>query len=443
MRETPLGERYDSTTRHIQRMYDQQTGREWGRMSRHRTEFAVTLRALAEYLPPPPAHILDCGGGPGRYAIELARQGYQVTLFDLSSGNLDLAREKATAAGVTLAAYEQGNATDLSRYPNDHFDAVLLMGPLYHLLEAADRLQTLTEGRRVLKPGGPLFAAFITRYAVMRWAAANEPQWIIDHADLLEGILTTGVLPPEDEQGQGFVAHFAHPEKVGPLCQQAGLELQVLLAAEGLVSMIEEKVNALTGPAWDAWVALNWRVAADPTLPGGAEHMLAVAVKPRWQAVLQKVAGVLNEASVTYTVVGGTSAALHGVPIAVQDIDIETDLAGAYRCQELLSAHVVEPVALRSSDQYRSHLGRLEIDGVLIEIMGDLHRREDTQWIPTAAATMKTVLLDGVPVRASELEEETLAYIRRQRLDRAATCLPSCNPERLLALLRERSLRVL
>ena len=53
-------------------------------MERHRTEFAVTLRALDEHLPPPPAHILDCGGGPGRYAIALAQRGYTVTLFDLS-----------------------------------------------------------------------------------------------------------------------------------------------------------------------------------------------------------------------------------------------------------------------------------------------------------------------------------------------------------------------
>jgi len=57
-------------------------------MGRHRTEFAVTMRALADHLPPPPARVLDCGGGPGRYAIELARQGYEVTLFDLSAGCL-------------------------------------------------------------------------------------------------------------------------------------------------------------------------------------------------------------------------------------------------------------------------------------------------------------------------------------------------------------------
>ena len=91
-----------------------------------------------------------------------------VTLFDLSTGNLTLAREKAAEAGVTLAGFEQGTALDLARFADHSFDAVLLMGPLYHLLEAADRRRALTEARRVLKPSGPLFVAFITRYAAHR-----------------------------------------------------------------------------------------------------------------------------------------------------------------------------------------------------------------------------------------------------------------------------------
>ena len=101
----------------VANLYDSMSEREWARMDRHRTEFYVTLRALREHLPPPPARVLDCGGGPGRYAVELARWGYDVTLFDLSTGNLALAREKAAEAGVTLAGFEQGTALDLSGLP--------------------------------------------------------------------------------------------------------------------------------------------------------------------------------------------------------------------------------------------------------------------------------------------------------------------------------------
>ncbi len=271
----------DSLSQIIARYYDQQSEQEWERMERHRTEFAITMRALAEYLPPPPARVLDCGGGPGRYAIELARQGYEVALFDLSAGNLQLAREKAAEADVTLAGYEQGTATGLSRFSDGTFDAVLLMGPLYHLLEETERRQALVEAYRVLKPGGRLFAAFISRYASLRWAAAYEPTWPLEHPELTEMILTTGVLPPRGESDMEFVAYFAHPAEVGPLCRDAGFEVTTVLGVEGLVSMIEGQVNALSGEAWDAWVDLNYRAAPDPSIHGCVEHLLIVALKPR------------------------------------------------------------------------------------------------------------------------------------------------------------------
>jgi SAM-dependent methyltransferase len=95
----------------IERYHDQQAENEWERMDRHRTESAVTLRALTEHLAPPPARVLDCGSGPGRYAIELARRGYSVTVFDLSAEFLRLAQENAAEAGVALQGCEQGGAS--------------------------------------------------------------------------------------------------------------------------------------------------------------------------------------------------------------------------------------------------------------------------------------------------------------------------------------------
>jgi S-adenosylmethionine-dependent methyltransferase len=424
------------TSEAIRTLYDQQPEREWERMERHRTEFAVTMRALAEHLPPPPARLLDCGSGPGRYAIELARRGYEVTLFDLSAGCLQMAQEKAAKAGVTLVAYEQGTATDLSRFPNASFDAILLMGPLYHLLGEAERQQALAECHRVLKPGGSLFAALISRYAALRWAAAHEPSWILERPELAEMILTTGVLPPRGESDTEFVAHFAHPTEVVPLCQRVGFEVVTVLGVEGLVSMIEDGVNALSGEAWETWVDLNYRIAADPSIHGCVEHLLAVAVKPLWRTVLRQIARRLDETGVTYKLVGGAAAALHGVPLPVRDLDLETDAEDAYRFQNIFSDYIVEPVILRENKVYRSHFGLFDFDGVAVEVIGDLHRWEEEQWVPTAATTETAIDLDGVPVCVSWLEEETLAYVRRGRLDRVAQCLPYCDQGRLLALLR-------
>jgi S-adenosylmethionine-dependent methyltransferase len=420
----------------IRRYYDQGTEQEWERMERHRTEVAVTMRALAGHLPPPPARVLDCGGGPGRYAIELARRGYDVTLFDLSPACLRLAEKKAAEAGVALAGYVQGTATDLSCFPDEAFDAVLLMGPLYHLLAEEDRRQTLAETWRVLKPGGTLFATFISRYAVLRHVAAHQPTWPLEQTERLEMLMNTGILAPRGQNELKFVAHFAYPTQVGPLCQRAGFEVLTVLGVEGVVSMIEDKVNALSGKAWDTWVNLNYHVAPDPSLHGGVEHLLVVALKPRWRVALRRVARQLDQAGVAYRVVGGTSVVLHGVPIPVKDLDLETDAEGAYRFQALFAGYTLESVALRESETYRSHFGRFDFDGVSVEVMGDLHRREGEGWVSTATTTETTVNLDGVRVRVSWLEEETLAYIRRGRLERAAKCLPHCNQARLLALLR-------
>ena len=391
-------------------------------------------RALAQALPPPPARVLDCGGGPGRYAIELAQQGYAVTLFDLSPGNLALARTQAAAAGVTLAAIEQGDATDLGRFAADSFDAVLLMGPLYHLLAEAERRQALAEAVRVLAPGGPLLAAFLARYAAHIDAAAKYHEEPIQAPGLYETIEATGLLPPSE--GQGFVAYFARPDEAVQLCWDAGLEVQTLLNVEGLISGVEHfGFNAMPAAAWDWWEALNWRLAAEPSLLGAAAHYLAVTHKPRWRTVLPQIAQALDAAGVRYRVVGGTALALHGAPLAVKDVDIELTADDAYRFGALFAAQAVEPVAWKEGAAYRSHFGRFDFAGVTVEVMGDLQRREHERWRPTATVTEVVLDLAGVPVHVATLEEETLAAIRRGRLDRAAMLLPRCDHAGLLALL--------
>jgi S-adenosylmethionine-dependent methyltransferase len=265
---------------YVQAAYDGDPEREWQRLDRHRTEFAVTLRAMGDYLPAPPARVLDVGGGPGRYAIALAQRGYEVTLFDLSAACLQMAREQAAAASTPLASVEQGTATDLGRFPDQTFDAVLLMGPPYHLLEDERRQQALAEAARVLRPGAVLLTAFVTRYAGLRWAAVNDPLWPLENRQVFEGVMEDGVQPPQGGPGSGFVAWFAHPSEVEPLLSGAGMALVTILGVEGVVSMIEERVNALQGEAWDLWVDLNYRLAADPSIHGCVEHLLAVAAKP-------------------------------------------------------------------------------------------------------------------------------------------------------------------
>jgi ubiquinone/menaquinone biosynthesis C-methylase UbiE len=426
-----------SVSQHVAHLYDSNPAREWERMDRHRTEFALTLRALAQYLPPPPARVLDCGGGPGRYAVELARQGYRVTLFDLSAGNLALAQRQATEAGVSLDAFEHGNALDLSRFAADSFDAVLLMGPLYHLLEQAERVQALAEATRVLQPGGPLFAAFISRFAAHRDAAVKYPAEPVDVPGLYDEIERSGKLPPSQADPPIFSAYFAHPTEVAPACWAAGLEVAQVLGLEGFVSIVEDRgVNTLSGPAWQWWVEANWRVAADPAIHGAVEHLLVVAHKPRWRPVLAAIARALDAAGVRFTISGGAALALHGIPIAVRDVDLITDRTGVYQFQELFSAQATEPVRYLESADYRSHFGRFAIDGVTVEVMAELEWREGARWLPINAATATQIKVEGALMAVAWAEEEFLAYIRRGRLERAAFMLPHLDRDRVLALLR-------
>jgi S-adenosylmethionine-dependent methyltransferase len=421
----------------IQALYRRDAGHEWDRLERHRTEFAVSLRALDAHLPEPPATILDCGGGPGRYAITLAQRGYDVMLFDLSPKLLEMAQEKVAQAGVRLSGFEQGTATDLSRYADGQFDAVLLMGPLYHLLEEADRQQALTEAARVVRPGGPIFAAFIARYACHIGYATQYPQDAIDHWGIYELIEETGLLPPRADGRVAFVAHFAHPNEVRPLCETAGLDVVTVLGVEGVVSLRDEKVNALTGDSWECWVDINYRIAHDPCIHGGVEHLLAVCRRPKWRAVLRNLTQELQAHGVNYRLVGGAALALRGLDVELNDLDLEMPKAEAYAFGERFAESVVLPVAWRETETLRSHYGRFEIDGVSMDVMAELERKIDGHWVPTFGATHETVDLAGVAISVLSLEEETLAYLRRGRLDRVALALPHCDKDRFLTLLRE------
>ena len=423
----------DEVQNAVQNLYRSDPEREWQRMERHRTEFAVTLRALDEHLPAPPARILDCGGGPGRYSIALAQRGYDVTLFDLSPELLAMAREKTAEAGVTLSAFEQGTATDLSRFPDDTFDAVLVMGPLYHLLDEAERRQALAEARRVVKPGGPVFAAFIGRYAAHRDAAANYPEIAVKQSELYNLIAEVGWHPPPPDR-VSFVAYFTHPTEVEPLCRSAGLDVVTVLGAEGIVSTSETTINALEGEAWDYWLDVNYAIAHDPYDPrrgrtstrGLPQTALAIGAAPDRRAA--------GAEGIACKVVGGTGLALRGLPVPVNDIDLEMAPEDTYRFEALFAENLVESVALCENAQYRSHFGRFDFDGIKVEVMGGLQFRKDGRWKPSFLLTEDTVDLDGVTVRVPELEETALAYLRRGRLDRAALCLAHCDAERFQAL---------
>ncbi|MBI4673318.1 MAG: methyltransferase domain-containing protein [Chloroflexi bacterium] len=264
----------------VEQYYDEHVEREWAREKRHPMEFAVTRRAFDEFLPAPPLEILDVGGGPGRYALELAQRGYHVTLFDLARACLEFAERQAQATNLVLADFVHGDATDLGQFADARFDAVLLLGPLYHLTAPEARRQAVREAARVLKPHGLVLASIITRYAPLRFAAKFDPAWLTADPARCARLLEAGVPTLEPTPGGFTVAHFAHPTELEPLMRAAGFETRALIAVEGIVSGIDDALNAASQEIWQAWVELNYRLGRDSSVHGAADHVLYVGQRP-------------------------------------------------------------------------------------------------------------------------------------------------------------------
>lgn len=137
---------------------------EWKRLEEPegKLEFDIVMSLLNRHIPKG-SRVLDLGGGPGRYTVELSNLGYKMSLADLSPHLIEIAKEKIACQGKkrNIESIEVCNALDLSKYQNDSFDALLLFGPLYHLTSQDEILTCLSEVARLLKPKGLLFAIFI------------------------------------------------------------------------------------------------------------------------------------------------------------------------------------------------------------------------------------------------------------------------------------------
>jgi 2-polyprenyl-3-methyl-5-hydroxy-6-metoxy-1,4-benzoquinol methylase len=255
---------------------------EWRRLQQdpyHRIEFIITNHFLQKYLPKR-GTILDAGGGPGRYSIELAKQGYNVILLDLVPKMLETAKKKMRRAGVLrkVRQFVQGSVEDLSAFSNGSFDAVLCLGaPLNHLLEAKQREKAAEELVRVSKKNAPIFVSVISRIGLLKTVLAgfpNEMQYAKHHWEV--GDYVPGL------QGEGFTAaHWFLPEELRELFERRGVQVLEMAALEGLSSHLQKETNRLHKDTenWNMWVEILLDTCAHPSVVGSAEHFLLVGKK--------------------------------------------------------------------------------------------------------------------------------------------------------------------
>lgn len=235
-------------------------------------EFLRTRDVLARVLPGPPASVLDVGGATGVYAAPLAAEGYRVHVVDPVPEHVSAS---ARLPGVSASV---GDARCLAM-ADASVDAVLLLGPLYHLTSGAERVSAWREAGRVVRPGGVVVAATISRFASLvggfTQGFLDEPAFV----EIVRSDLASGVHRNEDQRPDWFTtAYFARPDEPPAEATAAGLTVERVVAVEGPVWMTGRVDEVLADPARTATILeLLRQVEAEPSLLGASAHLLTVA----------------------------------------------------------------------------------------------------------------------------------------------------------------------
>jgi SAM-dependent methyltransferase len=240
-----------------------------------------TRELIERHAPPPPTDVLDVGGAAGAYALWLSDRGYTVHLLDAAPRLVQEARRRSEAAPRPLASCRVADARSLP-VDTESVSLVLLLGPLYHLVDAADRASALREAARALRPGGVLIAAGISRWASALDGLArdlfSDPGFMrIVENDVLDGQHRN----PTERMDYFTTAYFHRPEELRAEVADAGLEVRGLYGIEGPAWILPDVTARLEDPARREVVLRVCRLLeSEPSVLGCSAHLLVVGQKP-------------------------------------------------------------------------------------------------------------------------------------------------------------------
>jgi ubiquinone/menaquinone biosynthesis C-methylase UbiE len=240
-----------------------------------------TRELISRHAPPPPAVVLDIGGAAGAYAFWLGDAGYSVHLLDPVERHIDEARQRNAAAQRPLASCILGDARALP-FPDAAAEMVLLLGPLYHLTASEDRARALNDASRVLKPGGVLFAAGISRWASVLDGLSR---------DLFDDPAFLAIAEQDVKNGQHrnqagrldyfTTAYFHRPDDLRAEVATAGLQVNAVYGIEGPGWILPDISERLANSNRRENLLKAARMLdSEPSLAGASAHLLAVARKP-------------------------------------------------------------------------------------------------------------------------------------------------------------------
>lgn len=259
----------------IRNFYDQNSQQEWDRLDRHPFEFAITTRMMDRYIKAGDS-ILDIGGGPGRYSLHYLEKGNPVTLTDLSQGNIDFAMRLASERELPLRSLAC-DALLIQEHVEDKFDHVFLMGPLYHLLDEAERIRAVKSAIAMLKPNGILYASFLLMFSGIIYFLREAPEQVVQPS---EKVWLDAVRQQISWGGNAFTrAFFIDQDKVLPFMQQFDLEILHLFGQEGITSTHNYDLQMQPEEIKNAWINLSVDMCEIPKYLSHSEHAMVVARK--------------------------------------------------------------------------------------------------------------------------------------------------------------------
>ena len=261
----------------IAAFYNSDPEKEHNRLVRNQLEYDLTWRYLHQYLPPQ-GSILEVGAASGRYTLELAKRGYTVTAVDLSAALIEECRKRIVAEGVEKhVRLVVADARDLGEITETGFDAVLLMGPLYHLIEEADRKAALKEAFSRLRARGVIFSSFLSRFGILGDLIRNVPGWIEDQAEV-RSLLASGKRPDDYPRG-GFRGYSAKVSEIAPLREAIGFETITVVGVEPSISADDESYNKLQRKQRQLWLDLLKEIGVERSIIGASRHLLYIGRK--------------------------------------------------------------------------------------------------------------------------------------------------------------------